>query len=123
MKYISYRNCLVLGTIILLFGANFAVGNVPNTGEKIENEEHYKEINNNYKHLISVEQAQEMIRTQSAVILDVQDKYNYSYINGVIPVLLSDLDCGSCTEKKFKDQENIIVYSESIKLKKSIKYS
>lgn len=118
MKYISYRNCLVLGTIILLFGANFAVGNVPNTGEKIENEEHYKEINNNYKHLISVEQAQEMIRTQSAVILDVQDKYNYSYINGVIPVLLSDLDCGSCTEKKFKDQENIIVYSESIKLRK-----
>lgn len=100
MKNHLFRKSLVIGIIILLFGAGFVVGNVPN---------------NNYKtseHFITIEQAQEMINAKTAILLDVQEPYISSYINGVIPVTLSDLECGSCTEEMLKDYKNLIVFSE-----------
>jgi len=117
MKYNLFRKGLVLGVIVLLFGVAFGVGNVPGISEKTENEEQLLEPGSVSEYFISMEQAQEMIRAQKAVLLDVQDKYISSRINGVIPVVLSDLECGSCTEQKFKNYENLIVYSENSALR------
>lgn len=114
MKLISYRKGLVLVIITLLFGTAFGVGNVPGIGEKIENEEQLGSISEYY---ISIEQAQEMIEAQKAILLDVQDKYISYHITGVTTVILSDLGCGSCIEKKLKDYENVIVYSENSTLR------
>ncbi len=113
MKNISYRNCMVLVIIILLLSTNFAVGYISTCDNNIKNEDNNLDAATIFEYYITNEQAQEMIGNQNAVLLDVHDKFNYSYINGVIPVLLSDLECGSCIEKWIKDYENIIVYSDN----------
>jgi len=116
-KYITYRKGLVLGIIILLFESTFGVGNVPDINENIENDKQYLEQGSISEYYISIKETQEMIKAQKAILLDVQDKYISNYIQGVTPVTLLDLECGSCIEKKLKDYEKVIVYSENSKLR------
>jgi hypothetical protein len=62
MKYNLFRKNLVLGIVVLLFVAAFGVSNVNGINVKTEKE-----------------QAQVLIRTQKAILLDVQDKYISSH--------------------------------------------
>jgi len=116
-KYISYRKGLVLGIIILLFGSTLGVGNVSDSNETTENDKQYLEQDSNSEYYISIKETKEMIKAQKAILLNVQNKHNYSYFNGMISVILSDLECGSCIEKKLKNYEKVIVYSENSKLR------
>ena len=62
---------------------------------------------------ISVKYAKDLIENQKAIILDIQEEYQYnSYsINGVIAFSLSDMGCGSCLEYKLNRYESIIITS------------
>jgi len=117
MKNIFYKRGLVLGIIIIFVISAFGASNAPGISKTTENEKQQTLTVYSSEFLISFEQAQEMIRAQKAILLDIQDSYISSKFNGVIPVTLSDLECGSCTDRMFKDYEYLIVYSEKSALR------
>ena len=113
MKHKLFRKSVVIGILILLFGTSLAVSNTPSIDEKIVNNVKPSETDSANEYLITIEQAQEMIGAGAAILLDVQEQYVYKNINGVLPVLLSDLECESCLDAMFKGYENLIVHSEN----------
>lgn len=115
-KYISFRKGLVLGIIILLFGSAFAVGNVTDTRVNTNIDKQNFEEGSISEYYISIKETQELIKSQKAILLDVQDKYISYHIDGAPSVIFSDLGCGSCLENKLKEYEYIIVYSEDSKI-------
>jgi hypothetical protein len=117
MRNKFFKKSIVLVTAILLLGTSLAVGFIPRINIKTYDKEQNTNpilINNN---IISLEQTQELIRYQKAIILDIQDQYISSQINGVIPIILPDLECGSCIEPMLKGYECLIVYSENNELR------
>ena len=117
MSITLFRKSLVCAVIILLFFTAFGASNVPGISKKTPTEIQQIESSDNSKNLISLEKAQQIIKAQNAIILDIQEKYAYSQSIGVVPVTLSDLECGSCSEERFKDYNTLIVYSEHSELR------
>jgi len=80
-------------------------------------------VENDSENYISIINAQELVKNQQALILDIQEEYKcLTYqIEGVIAVTLSELGCRSCFEDKLNNYDSIILYSidESIKKKAS----
>ena len=68
-------------------------------------------------HSVTIKQAQEMIESQETILLDVRGNQDSPYVNGAIPITLTDLGCDSCLYKKIGIYENIIVYSENNKIR------
>ncbi len=67
---------------------------------------------------VSIEQAKEMIRTQNAILVDVQEGENsVQKITGAVAVTVVDIGCGSCLERKLQQYDSIIIYSENDKLR------
>lgn len=112
MKFSLYKKGVVIGITILFFASSLAIG-VPSPSSKTVNEGQPSELVSDSEFVISIEQTQEMIGGGTALLLDVQEHYTYNNINGVLPVLLSDLECESCLDVKFRDTKNLIVYSEN----------
>ena len=108
MKYNLFRKSLALGVMILLIGTGFVASSIPS----ISNNTATSESDFTSEYSVSMEQAKEMLTAKTAILLDVQEHYAFSYINGVMTVTLTDLECGSCIEEMFKDYENLIVYSK-----------
>jgi len=69
------------------------------------------------KHLINIDQAKELMRSEKTILLDIQKDEISDYINGFTPIDLQDLECGSCIEMKLNSYKIVIVYSENIELR------
>ncbi|UCF13165.1 MAG: hypothetical protein JSW06_02630 [Thermoplasmatales archaeon] len=68
-------------------------------------------------YFISIDKARELIKTKKAILLDVLEDDKSDFVEGSIPVMLEDLECGSCLEIKLQNYDIIIVYSKNTELK------
>jgi len=71
-------------------------------------------VNNNTLEAVTYEQARELILTEKAILLDVQDEISADTISGALPIQISDLSCNQCLKNILADFEIIIVYSTEI---------
>ena len=89
----------VVGILILLLGASIVPG-IDDKEEKDESE---------------ILDLKEFIKENNAVFLYVQDEGDKEYIDGMVSIELSDLECGSCLRNKIGSYEKIFVYSKDQK--------
>ncbi len=147
MKYSFFKKGIAVGITILFFGASIVSGIYleNNNNEKLtdlsQNPSTMAVIDDNYNDLdtelsrkmnilttnsksyyeseyfISIDQAQELIKTKKAVLLDVLEDGKSDFVEGSMPIMLEDLECGSCLEIKLQSYDIIIVYSKNIKFR------
>jgi len=147
MKYRFCKKSIAVVITILFFGASIVSGiylegdNNEKLTDLSQNPSTMTIIDNNYNDLdtersrkmnilttnsesyyeseyfISIDQAQELIKTKKAVLLDVLEEDKSDFVEGSMPVMLEDLECGSCLEIKLRSYDKIIVYSKNMELR------